>query len=46
MELQIFHKKLKKIIGNRNIRTNLFRMQEYNSIMCGYYCTGLIDIKS
>ena len=28
---------------NQNITTNIFRMQAYDSIMCGYFCTGFID---
>ena len=35
-------KEIKKFIGNRNI-TNIYRIQAYDSIMCGYYCTGFID---
>ena len=27
---------------NKNIATNIFRIQAYDSIMCGYYCTGFI----
>ena len=42
-ELNIFQKKLKKFIGNRNITTNIFRVQAYDSIMCGNFCIGLID---
>ena len=34
---------IKKIIGNNNIKTNIFRVQAYNSIMCGYFCIGFID---
>ena len=26
-----------------SIKTNIFRMQTYDSIMCGYYCIGFID---
>ena len=29
--------------GNKNIKTNIFRIQENNSIMCGYFCIGFID---
>ena len=29
--------------GNKNIKTNIFRIQEDNSIMCGYSCIGFID---
>ena len=28
---------------NRNIKTNIFRIQAYDSIMCGYFCIGSID---
>ena len=28
---------------NKNIKTNIFRKQAYNSIMCGYFCIGFID---
>ena len=28
---------------NRNIRTNIFRIQAYHSIMCGYFCIGFIN---
>ena len=31
-------------IDNKNIKTNIFRMQAYNSIMCGYFCIGFIDL--
>ena len=32
-----------KFIENRNIKTNSFRLQAYDSIMCGYFCIGFID---
>ena len=28
---------------NRNIKTNIFRIQAYDSIMCGYFCIAFID---
>ena len=28
---------------NKNIKTNIFRVQEDNSIMGGYLCIGFID---
>ena len=34
-------KEIKKFIGNKNIVTNINRIQAYDSIMCGYYCIGL-----
>ena len=29
---------VKKFIGNKDIKTSMFRIQAYNSIMCGYFC--------
>ena len=29
--------------NNKNIETNIFRIQAYDSIMCGYFCIGFID---
>ena len=37
-------KEIKKFIGNKNIKTNIFRIQAYYSIMCGHFCTGFINI--
>ena len=34
-------KRIDKFIGHKNIKTNIFRIQENNSIMCGYFCTEL-----
>ena len=34
---------IKKFIGNKNIITIIYRVRTYNSIMCGYFCTGFID---
>ena len=28
---------------SQNIKTNIFRMQAYDSIMCGYFCIGFIN---
>ena len=33
---------MKTFIGNKNIKTNTFRLQGYDSIMCGYFCIGFI----
>ena len=29
--------------NNKNIKTNIFRIQAYDSIMCGYFCIGFVD---
>ena len=34
---------IKKFIGNNNIKSNIFRIQAYDSIMCGYYCIEFIN---
>ena len=36
-------KEIKEFINNKNIKTNIFRIQEYDSIMCGYFCIGFIN---
>ena len=36
-------KEIIKFIGNKSIKTNIFRIQAYDSIMCGYFCTGFIN---
>ena len=36
-------KEIKAFIKNRNIKTNIFRIQGYDSIMCGYFCIGFVD---
>ena len=33
----------KTIIGNKNIKASIFRIQTYNLIMSGYFRTGFID---
>ena len=41
-ELKIFQKKSNKFIGNKNIITNICRIQAFDSIICGYIRIGLI----
>ena len=36
-------KEIEKFIQNKNIKTNIFRIQSNNSIMCGNVCIGFID---
>ena len=36
-------KEIKKFIGHKSIKTNIFRTQADNSIMCRYFCIGFID---
>ena len=36
-------KEIKRFIGHKNIKTNIFKIQVDNSIMCRYFCIGFID---
>ena len=36
-------KEIKTFFNNKNIKTNIFRIQAYDSIMCRYFCIGFID---
>ena len=36
-------KEIKAFIKNKNIKTNIFRIQAYDLIMCGYFCMGFIN---
>ena len=35
--------KIKKIIGNKNTKANIFRVQANDSVMCGCFCIGFTD---
>ena len=36
-------KNVKKFINDKIIIANIFRIQAYVSVMCGYFCIGFID---
>ena len=36
-------KEIKEFVKNKNIITNIFRIQAYNLIMSGYFYVGFID---
>ena len=36
-------KEIMKFIDNKNIITNIFRIQAYDLIMCGYFCIRFIN---
>ena len=36
-------KEIKKLIVNKNVITNIYRIQKYDSIICGYFRIGFID---
>ena len=35
-------REIMKLIGNKKILTNVFRIEAYDSIMCSYFCIGFI----
>ena len=35
-------KEIKAFIKKGNVKTNIFRMLAYDSIICGYFCIGFI----
>ena len=37
-------KEIKRFIGNKNIITNIYRIQTHDLIMCRYFCIGFIDL--
>ena len=42
--VELIPKEIKAFIGHSlSITTNIFRVQAYDSIMCGYFCIGFID---
>ena len=42
-KLNIFQKIVKKLTSKKNITKNIYRVQESDSIMCGYFCIGFIN---
>ena len=36
-------KEIRKFVGNESVITNIYRIQEYNSVMCRYFCIAFID---
>ena len=36
-------KEIINFIGNKNIKTNIYRIPPNDSIMCGYFCIGFSD---
>ena len=36
-------KETRKLIGNKNFKTTIYRIEAYDSTMCGYFCIKFID---
>ena len=41
--VELIPKEIRMFINNKNIKTNIFRIQAYDSIICGYFCISFID---
>ena len=41
--VEFIPKEVKTFISNRNITTDVFRIQAYDSIMCAYFCIEFTD---
>ena len=39
----ILSKELGSAVGNNDIKSNIFRIQAYDSIVCGYFCIEFIN---
>ena len=44
LELNIFQNNSRKFIGNKNIITNIYRVQAYDSIIYRYFCIQFIYV--
>ena len=42
-DIEHVSKEIRKFIGQKNIKTNILRIQADSSIMCGYFCIAFID---
>ena len=41
--VEYISKEIKKFSGKKKIITNIYRIQAYDSLICGYFCIGFID---
>ena len=41
--IEHIHEEINKFIGNKKIKASIFRIQAYDSIMCGYFCIEFIN---
>ena len=42
MGIEHIPKEIEHAIGNKEIKANIFRLQAYDSTMCGYFCIEFI----
>ena len=43
VEVEHIPKEIRKFIRNKSIITSIYRIQAYDSIMCGYFCIAFIN---
>ena len=43
VEVEYIPKEIRKFIRNKSIITSIYRIQAYDSIMCGYFCIAFIN---
>ena len=43
--IEYIPREIKKFINNKKIIANIFRIQAYDSVMCGYFCIGFIGFR-
>ena len=41
--IELIPKEVNKFIGNNDLKSNIFRIQAYDSIMCRYFCIKFIN---
>ena len=44
--IEYIPKEITKLINDKSIKSNIFRIQSFNSILCGYFYTGFIEYTS
>ena len=43
LDVEHVPEEIKKFIGNKNTKANIFRVQANDSVMCRYFCIDFID---
>ena len=41
--VELVPEEIKELIGNKNIKASIFRVQADDSVICGYVCIGFSD---
>ena len=44
--IEYIPKEITKLINDKSVKSNIFRIQSFNSILCGYFYTGFIEYTS